>query len=109
MDNKSKHVDSSSARSKVWVSLVSTTLAVVVNLIAALISSAGLGLFQLPKAIVAVLGTVLTVLVIVIFTYLLTRRERSPSRVAQLKDELTNAYLIALDNSAFNPLHGGSL
>ena len=68
------------------------------SLLGALVSSADL--FRAPTAVFAALGAVL---VSAAFTFLLAQRERGPSRVATLKNDLARAYLSALDNSTFNP------
>jgi hypothetical protein len=98
VEDKKQQVESSSARAKVWTSLIGTTLGVVASLASALVSTADL--LRLPMAIVAAVGAVL---VSAAFTFVLVRRERGPSRVAKLKNELATAYLSALDGSTFNP------
>jgi uncharacterized protein YacL len=107
MQGKKEHAESSLARGKVWASIVISTLGVVVSLTSALIPAVVISAerLQLSKAIVAAVGAVL---VLASFTIVLARRERGTSRVATLKGELTNAYIGALENSAFNPLRGGS-
>jgi len=54
-------------------------------------------------AVAAAVVAVVAVFVLTALTFALASRERGPSRVAKLKDELTTAYLKALDASAFNP------
>ena len=105
MEKSKQRTALSSALAKVWVSLVCTTLGAVASLVSALVTSAKL---QSSQAVVAAVAAVGTVVLAGGFTFVLARRERGSSRVARLKDELTNAYLGALDNSIFNPLRGGS-
>jgi hypothetical protein len=100
-----------SRRAKVWASLITTTLGAVASLISALVSWFGLvggenstaEILRAPLAIVAAIGAVL---ISVAFTFVLTQRERGPSRVARLKNVVADAYLGALDSSALNPNAG---
>lgn len=101
MDSKKRESESSTERAKVWTSFVSTALGVIAGAISALATTAEL--FQLPKAIVV---SVAAVALTAGFTAILARRERGPSRLAKLKDELTGAYLSALDRSPLNPVRG---
>jgi hypothetical protein len=98
VSEEKQRTESSTARAKVWTSVVSTALGVVASLLSAVVSSAEL--FRAPWAIGAAIGAVL---ISAAFTALLTRRERGPSCVANLKNELHTAYLGALDRSALNP------
>lgn len=98
MSEKKQETRSSSLRAKVWASLITTTLGVVASLISALVSTAEF--LRVPLAIVAAIGAVL---ISAVFTFVLSQRERGPSRVARLKNDVAAAYLKALDSSAFNP------
>lgn len=98
MSEKKQEAEASSPRAKVWSALISTTVGAIGSLISALVSSAEL--FRAPWAIGA---AVAAVVISTIFTLLLARRERGPSRLANLKNELARAYLGALDGSALNP------
>lgn len=98
MTEEKQETEPSSPRAKVRASLISTTLGVVASLAGAGVMSAEV--FRAPIAVGAAVGAVL---VSAAFTFLLARRERGPSQVAKLKDELATAYLNALDSSAFNP------
>lgn len=98
MHEEKQNTEASSAKAKVWASVVSTALGVIASLASAVMSSAEL--FRAPWAIGAAIGAVL---VSAAFTALLAQRERGPSRVANLKKELHTAYLGALETSALNP------
>ena len=101
MSEEKQRTESSTTKAKVWASVVSTALGVIASLLSAVTSSAEL--FRAPWAIGAAIGAVL---VSAAFTALLAQRERGPSRVANLKNELRTAYLGALDTSALNPRAG---
>jgi hypothetical protein len=86
MSEKKQEPRLSSPQAKVWASLVTTTLGVVVTgLISALVSSFSLGggqnstaeILRAPLAIVAAIGAVL---IPVSFIFVLAQRERGPSR-----------------------------
>lgn len=102
MESKMHGTESSSPRAKVWASLVITTLGAVASLIAALVRAGEF--LELPKAIVA---AIVAIVASAAFTLVLARRERGPSRLGKLKDDLANAYLGALDRSPLNPLRRG--
>lgn len=101
MKSKDKQRRPSSDRAKVSISIVITTLGAFASVIASMVAKADL--LKLPSAIVV--GGV-AVLITAAFTSALTLRERGPTRLAKLKDELSRAYLSALDDSALNPLSG---
>jgi len=106
METKKHPPESTTPRSKVWTSLVTTTLGAIASLISAIVASADI--FNVSKkwgAAVAV--AVATVALSAVITSFLARRERGPSRIAKLKDEFANAYLGALESSPLNPLRGG--
>lgn len=98
MSENKQRTESSTARAKVWSSVVATALGVVASLISTMVSSAEL--FLAPWAIGAAIGAVL---ISAAFRALLAERERGPSRVVGLKNELHAAYLGALDRSTLNP------
>ena len=102
MDTKKQKTESSASRSKVWTSMAASTLAAVIGLISSLISAADF--FRIPAAIVA---SIVAVAVTAGFTFTLARRERGPSRLAKLKDQIADAYVGALEESFLNPLRGG--
>ena len=98
MSEKKKEAEAGSLGAKVWASFATTALGFIASLISALVGSAEL--FRAPIAIFAAIGAAL---VIAAFTFVLARRERGPSRIAKLKNELAGTYLSVLDGSAFNP------
>jgi len=101
MEAKKQKVDMSSSRVKVWTSALTSTLAALLGVISSLVSVADL--LRLPMAIVV---GVTAVAVTAGFTFVLARRERGPSRLARLKDDLAAAYIHALDQSSLNPAGG---
>lgn len=106
METKKQQSESSTPRSKVWASLVTTTVGVVASLIGGIVSTAGI-LNASQKWGFAVAAAVAAVALSAGFTSMLARRERGSSRIAKLKDELSSAYLGALESSPLNPLRGG--
>jgi uncharacterized membrane protein len=112
VSQKNQKPGPSSARAKVWTSLITTTLGVVASLVSALVSwlygfvggqDSTAEVLRAPLAVVAAIGAVL---ISVAFTFVLAQRERGPSRVARLKSDVNDAYLRALDRSALNPNAG---
>ena len=102
MEDEKRQTTSSTDRAKVWASFVTTALGVIAGLISSLATASEI--FQLPKAVMmSIAGAAL----VSAFTALLVRRERGSSRLAKLKDEITEAYLTALERSALNPTSGG--
>jgi len=98
---------SSTPRFKVWVSLVTTTLGIVGILISTIVATSKVSNVAerwIPSAAAAFIAVVIAAA----FTSMLALRERGPSRISKLKDDLSNAYLSALDTSSLNPRLGGS-
>lgn len=102
MEAKQHEVDTTSSRAKVWTSALTSTLAAVLGFITSLVSVADF--LRLPAAIVVGVGAVALTAG---FTFVLARRERGPSRLARLKDDLATAYIHALEESPLNPAGGG--
>ena len=102
METKKHEVDTSSSLAKVWTSALTTTLAALLGVISSLVSVADF--LRLPAAIVVGVGAVALTAG---FTFVLVRRERGPSRLARLKDDLAAAYIHALEESPLNPAGGG--
>lgn len=102
MKTKRHVVERTSTRAKVWSSVVSTAAGVIASAVGALISATDLIniVRQVPIVLVASVGAVM---VSAGFTYMLTSRERQPSKSARLGEELATAYLNALDKSVLNP------
>ena len=107
MESKKQQSNSSISRGKVWSSFVATALGVAVSLLSSIIATADF--FKVSKDWgFAIAAAVITIAITSGFTSVLTRRERGSSKIAKLKDDLSNAYLSALDESSLNPLRGGS-
>jgi len=83
---------------EIFLGLVANAVAVIVSLVFSVKEITDL--FRFSKAII---GGAVAVVLIVVFTSILTRLERAPSQVAKLKRELTSAYLRAIDGSSLNP------
>ena len=107
MESKKQQSESSTSRGKVWASFVATALGVVASLVASIVATADI-LTVSKEWGFAIAAAVITVAITSGFTSMLARRERGPSRIAKLKEDLSNAYLSALDQSSLNPLRGGS-
>ena len=102
MDSEKQKTESATSRAKVWTSMAASTLAAVLGVVSSLVTATTF--FKLPAAIVA---SVAAVGITAFFTFALVRRERGPSRLAKLKDEMAGAYSGALESSSLNPLRGG--
>ena len=107
MDSKKKQAESSSSRAKVWSSVVATALGAAVSLISAISGTADI-LDVSKEWYATVTAAVATVVVTASFTSVLAHRERGSSKIAKLKDDITAAYLGALESSALNPSKGGN-
>jgi len=75
---------------------------VVASLISAIIGTADI-LKVTKEWSAAVAAAVATVAITASFTSVLAHRERGSSKIAKLKDDITDAYLNALESSALNP------
>ena len=104
MEKTKQRSEASTERSKVWWSFLLTAMGVIGALISTLSSVSAL--FKMPEFVVGILGSLMAAAVTAAFTAILARRERGPSHLARLKDELTGAYLSALEGSPLNPTHG---
>jgi len=107
MDSKKQKTDSSPSREKVWWSTVATAVGAFASLISSIIVSADFLKVNRDWGI-SIGAAVITIAITSAFTSILSRRERGPSRIAKLKDNLSGVYLEALDASSLNPLRGGS-
>lgn len=107
MDSNKQQSGSSTSRGKVWASIVTTALGGVASLIASIVATADF--LKISKEWgIAIAAAAVTVAISAGFTSMIARRERGTSRIAKLKDDLSDAYLRALDESSLNPLRGGS-
>ena len=107
MESKKQKSGSRTSRGKVWASVVTTALGVAASLISSIVATADI--FNVSKEWgFAIAAAVTTVAISAGFTLMIARRERGTSRIAKLKDDLSCAYLGALDKSPLNPLRGGS-
>lgn len=97
-----------SSWSKIGVSILVSALASVVGFISALVFTqtivfSGVAISRPPPT--AIMIMVVAILMTVLFTFLLSRRERGPN-LTKLKDNLTSAYVNALEQSTLNPAKG---
>jgi hypothetical protein len=107
MESNKQQSGSSTSRGKVWASIVTTALGVVASLISSIVATADI--LKVSKEWgLAIAAALITVAISAGFTSMIARRERGTSRIAKLKDDLSGAYLGALDASSLNPLRGGS-
>ena len=97
-------------RYKLWAMLLISVLSAAIAVVTSGMLDVGtMGIAAAAKQRLATLGVVaigavlIPMAFIMAFTLFLVRRERGPSRLAKLKNELASAYLSALDSSAFNP------
>jgi len=105
METKNNKSQPSSPRAKVWASLVTTTLGAVASLISAAIGTSSL--LNVSKEWTATITAVIaTIAISAGLTSILSHRERGSLRIARLKDQMSAAYLDALDNSTLNPRRG---
>lgn len=113
MNGKKQAIGSSSPRAKAWASLITTSISLVAGLLSAVSYAlpellGGSSQFRELSWFLALAAAGAAVLISVGFTVVLAKRERGPARVAKLKSDLADAYLKALDSSAFNPKAGRS-
>ncbi len=106
MKTNKKDSEPFSSRTKIWGSLVIATMATVVSLISSIITDTST-FIKFKQISFAVIAAVVAIAVSTLFTAVLVRRERGPSRVAKLKNALESSYISALENSEFNPVRGG--
>jgi hypothetical protein len=105
VEKTKKRSEASTERTKVWWSFITTALGVIGALFSTLASVSAL--LKIPDILVGFVGSLVAGVVTAAFTAILARRERGPSRLAKVKDELTGAYLSALGDSPLNPAQGG--
>jgi predicted cation transporter len=104
--NKQKS-GSSTSRGKVFTSIVTTALGVVASLISSIVATADV--LKVSKEWgLSIAAAATAVAISAVFTSMIARRERGTSRTAKLKEDLSSAYLGALDASSLNPFRGGS-
>ena len=107
MESKKQQSQSSTSRGKVWASFLTTALGVVASLISSIIATADI--LKVSKEWgFAIAAAVITIAISAVFTSMLARRERGTCRIAKLTDDLSSAYLGAMDASSLNPLRGAS-
>ncbi len=107
MESSKQKSGASTSRGKVWASIVTTALGAAASLISSIIATADI--LKVSKEWgFTIAAAVITVVISAGFTSMIARRERGTSRIAKLKDDLSGAYLEALDASLLNPLRGGS-
>ncbi|UCF94823.1 MAG: hypothetical protein JSW39_11930 [Desulfobacterales bacterium] len=106
METEKKQSKSSTPRSKVWASLSMTTLGVVASLLSAWVGTADI-LNVSKEWGTSVAAAIATVALSGGFTGMLAHRERGSARIGKLKDDMSSAYLGALEDSPLNPLRGG--
>lgn len=107
MDENKQRSGSSTPRSKVWASLVATTLGAVASLISTIFATSEV-FSASERWFPSTAAAVIAIAISAVFTSMLSLRERGTSRIAKLKDDLSAAYLEALDATSLNPLRGGS-
>lgn len=100
METKKKQPESSS-RDKVLMATVRTTVGVFASLISAIIGS-GSGILSVTAVGATGAAAITTVVLSASLTSVLVRRERGSSKIAKLKDDISAAYLSALESSALN-------
>nr|VFJ48146.1 MAG: hypothetical protein BECKDK2373C_GA0170839_102030 [Candidatus Kentron sp. DK]VFJ53116.1 MAG: hypothetical protein BECKDK2373B_GA0170837_10414 [Candidatus Kentron sp. DK] len=109
MEKERIDVGEYSSWSKVGISILISTLASAVGFISAFVFTetaifSGVEFSHPPVTAIVIMGG--AVLLTVIFTFLLSRHERGSFSLTELKDELTVAYLSALEESTLNPSKG---
>lgn len=106
MESKKQQSRSSTLQRKVWASMVTTTLGVVLSFSSVIIAAAEtLKVGEWGLVIAAMFAAVA---LSAVFTSVLSRREGGSSRITKIKEDLSSAYSSALDRSSLNPLRGGS-
>lgn len=105
MESKKRQSEASMERAKVWWSFLSTVVAIIAALMSTLATVAEVS--RLPEFVGGVAASFIASVMTAGFTAILARRERGTSQLAKLKEELTEAYLGALDRSPLNPARGG--
>ena len=108
MESNKQKPHSTNSRGKVWASVVTTALGVVASLISSIVASADILKNVSKEYGLAFAAAVFTVAISAGFTSIIARRERGPSQIAKIKDDLSSAYLESLDASPLNPVQGGS-
>nr|VFJ46618.1 MAG: hypothetical protein BECKFW1821B_GA0114236_100123 [Candidatus Kentron sp. FW] len=99
--------DISSFRSKLWASFLLSTVGGIIAFVSIFSSiSSFIGVLDLGHLLAAVIVIGGAILLTVGFTFILARRERGPSHLAKLKNDITAAYLNALEQSTLNPARG---
>ncbi|MBT8421312.1 MAG: hypothetical protein KJO08_10705 [Gammaproteobacteria bacterium] len=88
-----------------WISAIAAVLTIVASIFSILSISTTIDISRF--LLVALIVTMGAMFVTVGFTLILSLRERSPSHIAKLKDDITHAYLNALRQSKLNPARGG--
>jgi len=92
MESNKQKSGSSNSRGKVWASVVTTALGVVASLISSIVATADI--LNVSKEYgLAIAAAVITVAISAGFRSMIARRERGPSRIAKVKDDLSAAYL----------------
>jgi hypothetical protein len=114
MDTKKRKTESAAwvdrVHTLVTMSAAAATLATVIGIITGgLLGDHAGGSPGIARPAASIVVWVAAIGVTTAFTFALARRERGSSRVAKLKDEITDAYLDALDSSRLNPLGRGEL
>ena len=106
METKKKISGLSMSHRKRWASLATFTMGIIASFISAILISHDLKITSrewINTIFVAVTMVVLSEFI----TALLARRERRSSLFPKLKDNVSNAYLSALEDNPLNPIRRG--
>lgn len=105
METKKERSESMKQRTKVYSSMLMSTISIIAAMVTAIVSI--IGILDVSKGWKTAIGAAfVTIVLSASFTLVLARRERGSSRVAKLKDDMSGAYLSALESSPLNSLRG---